>query len=53
MTLISHGLSGELKQYNIGCSTLWPRTGIATAAIQNLVGEDPIMKVCRTCLNFK
>ena len=28
MTLISHGLAGELRDDGIACNTLWPRTGI-------------------------
>jgi len=38
MTLVTHGLAGELRQDAIGCNTLWPRTGIQTAAIENLLG---------------
>lgn len=43
MTLISHGLAGELRDDGIGCNTLWPRTAIATAAIQNVLGGDAAM----------
>ena len=28
MTLITHGLAGELRDDGIGCNTLWPRTAI-------------------------
>lgn len=37
------GLSGELKEDGIGCNTLWPRTMIATAVVQNLLGGDHSM----------
>ena len=33
MTLVTHGLAGELEDYGIGCNTLWPRTVVATAAV--------------------
>ena len=39
MTMIAHGLSAELKNYNIAANTLWPRTLIATAAVKKLGGE--------------
>ena len=48
MTMIALGLSGELKKYNIAANTLWPKTTIATAAVQNLLGGDALMKMSRT-----
>ncbi len=48
MTMIAIGLAGELKKYNIAANTLWPRTTIATAAVQNLLGGDALMKMSRT-----
>ena len=48
MTMIALGLSSELKKYNIAANTLWPRTTIATAAVQNLLGGDTLMKMSRT-----
>ena len=47
MTMIALGLSGELKPFNIAANTLWPRTTIATAAVQNLLGGDALMKMSR------
>ena len=47
MTMIALGLSEELKKYNIAVNTLWPRTTIATAAVQNLLGGDALMKMSR------
>ena len=43
MTLITHGLAGELRDDGVGCNTLWPRTAIQTAAVQNLLGGDSTM----------
>jgi len=33
MSLVMHGLSGELKEDKIGCNTLWPRVALQTAAV--------------------
>jgi citronellol/citronellal dehydrogenase len=43
MTLVTHGLAGELADDGIACNTLWPRTAIQTAAVQNLLGGDATM----------
>jgi citronellol/citronellal dehydrogenase len=48
MTMIALGLSAELKKYNIAANTLWPRTTIATAAVNNLLGGETLMKMSRT-----
>lgn len=48
MTLLTHGMAKELEDYRIGCNTLWPRTAIATAAVQNLLGGDSSMNGSRT-----
>ncbi|MEO6489951.1 MAG: NAD(P)-dependent oxidoreductase [Ferruginibacter sp.] len=48
MTMIALGLSAELKKYNIAANALWPRTTIATAAVQNLLGGEKLMKMSRT-----
>ncbi|HEX8460551.1 MAG TPA: NAD(P)-dependent oxidoreductase [Segetibacter sp.] len=47
MTMIAIGLSEELKKYKIGVNTLWPKTTIATAAVQNLLGGEALMKMSR------
>lgn len=47
MTMIASGLAGELKPLGIASNTLWPRTTIATAAVQNLLGGDALMKKSR------
>ena len=48
MTMIALGLSAELKNYHIASNTLWPRTTIATAAVNNLLGGETLMKMSRT-----
>lgn len=48
MTLVTHGLAGELKDDGIGCNTLWPRTSVSTAAVQNILGGDFAMANSRT-----
>ena len=47
MTLLTHGMSEELIDYGIGCNTLWPRTAIATAAVQNLLGGESVVNGSR------
>jgi citronellol/citronellal dehydrogenase len=48
MSMIALGLSEELKQYRIAANTLWPKTTIATAAVNNLLGGEMLMKMSRT-----
>ncbi len=48
MSMIALGLAAELKKYNIASNALWPRTTIATAAVQNLLGGDTLMNMSRT-----
>jgi citronellol/citronellal dehydrogenase len=48
MSMIALGLSAELKKYAIASNALWPRTTIATAAVQNLLGGDALMNMSRT-----
>lgn len=47
MTMITLGLAEELRKYNIAANALWPRTTIATAAVQNLLGGDALIKMSR------
>jgi citronellol/citronellal dehydrogenase len=48
MSMIALGLSAELKKYNVAANALWPRTTIATAAVNNLLGGEALMKMSRT-----
>lgn len=47
MTLLSLGMAGEFAADKISVTTLWPRTTIATAAIEFAVGAH-LMPFCRT-----
>ncbi len=48
MSLVVLGLAGELRPRGIAVNALWPRTTIATAAIENLLGGDTMMKMSRS-----
>jgi citronellol/citronellal dehydrogenase len=48
MSLVALGLAGELRGQGIAVNALWPRTTIATSAIQNLLGGDALMRMSRT-----
>jgi citronellol/citronellal dehydrogenase len=48
MTLAALGFAAELEADGIASNTLWPRTIIATAAVQNLLGGDAAMARART-----
>jgi citronellol/citronellal dehydrogenase len=48
MSLCVLGLAGELKAQGIAVNALWPRTTISTAAVQNLLGGDRIIRASRT-----
>jgi citronellol/citronellal dehydrogenase len=43
MTLCGLGIAEELRAEGIASNTLWPRTMVATAAVQNLLGGDEAM----------
>jgi citronellol/citronellal dehydrogenase len=48
MSMCTLGLAEELKPKAIAANSLWPRTIIATAAVQNLLGGDEAMAAART-----
>jgi citronellol/citronellal dehydrogenase len=48
MSMIVMGLAEELKGQRIAANALWPRTTIATAAVQNLLGGEMLMQMSRT-----
>jgi citronellol/citronellal dehydrogenase len=48
MTMATLGLAAEFAADGIAANTLWPRTTIATAAVQNLLGGDKVMAASRT-----
>jgi citronellol/citronellal dehydrogenase len=47
MSLAVLGLAGELRPSGIAVNALWPRTTIATAAINNLLGGEKLMRASR------
>lgn len=47
MSLCVLGMSAELKSAGIAVNALWPRTAIATAAVQNLLGGDQAIRGSR------
>jgi citronellol/citronellal dehydrogenase len=47
MSLVVLGLAGELRPKGIAVNALWPRTVIATAAVQNLLGGETMMQRAR------
>ena len=47
MTVCALGFAAELLEDGIASNALWPRTLIATAAVQNLLGGDKAMAASR------
>jgi citronellol/citronellal dehydrogenase len=47
MTLCALGIAEEMREAGIASNTLWPRTMVATAAVQNLLGGDEAMARAR------
>ena len=48
MSLCVLGFAEELKKSGVAVNALWPRTTIATAAVNNLLGGDKLMRMSRT-----
>ncbi|MGI8844817.1 MAG: SDR family oxidoreductase [Thermoleophilaceae bacterium] len=48
MTMVTLGVAADEAEAPIAANTLWPRTLIATAAVQNLLGGDEAMRRART-----
>jgi citronellol/citronellal dehydrogenase len=48
MSMITLGLAEDERENGVGANCLWPRTLIATAAVQNLLGGDEAMAMSRT-----
>ncbi len=48
MSLVTLCAAEELREAGVAANTLWPRTIIATAAVQNLLGGDEAMARART-----
>jgi len=47
MSMCVLGMAGELRRDGIAVNALWPRTAIATAAVQNLLGGEAAMRGSR------
>jgi citronellol/citronellal dehydrogenase len=47
MSMCVLGMSAEFKKDGVAFNALWPRTTIATAAVQNLLGGDAIVRGSR------
>ncbi len=47
MSMLTLGIAEELKDQGVAANCLWPRTLIATAAVQNLLGGDASMARAR------
>jgi len=48
MSLLTLGAAAELREDGVAANALWPRSVIATAAVQNLLGGDEVMAKSRT-----
>lgn len=48
MTMLTLGVAESKREQGIAANCLWPRTLIATAAVQNLIGGDAAMAAART-----
>src|SRR5687767_481356 len=48
MTMLTLGVAADEREHGVGANCLWPRTLIATAAVQNLLGGDEAMARSRT-----
>jgi citronellol/citronellal dehydrogenase len=47
MSMCTLGMAEEFREQGVGVNSLWPRTIIATAAVQNLLGGDESMAKSR------
>jgi citronellol/citronellal dehydrogenase len=47
MSLCTLGLAAELASRGIAANSLWPKTMIATAAVENLLGGPSVLRGCR------
>jgi citronellol/citronellal dehydrogenase len=47
MSMCVLGMAGEFRQRGVAVNALWPKTVIATAAVQNLLGGEPMMRLSR------
>src|SRR4051795_7087489 len=48
MSMLTLGVAEDEREHGVGANCLWPRTLIATAAVQNLLGGERAMAMSRT-----
>jgi len=48
MSMCVLGMAGEFRKEGVAVNGLWPKTTIATAAVDNLLGGDELMRRSRT-----
>jgi citronellol/citronellal dehydrogenase len=48
MSMVMMGMAEEFKTDGIACNSLWPRTTIATAAVEYALGGEAMLKQSRT-----
>jgi citronellol/citronellal dehydrogenase len=48
MSMCVLGMAGEFRSEGIAFNALWPRTVVATAAVQNLLGGDSVIRGSRS-----
>jgi citronellol/citronellal dehydrogenase len=48
MSMCVLGMAAEFRDKGVAVNALWPRTTIATAAVQNLLGGDKMIRGSRT-----
>lgn len=47
MSMVMFGLADELRDAGIACNALWPRTTVATAAVEFALGGDAMLRQSR------
>lgn len=47
MSMVMFGLAEELREAGIACNALWPRTTVATAAVEFALGGDDMLRQSR------
>jgi citronellol/citronellal dehydrogenase len=47
MSMVVLGMAEELRLAGIACNALWPRTMVATAAVENALGGESVMRRSR------
>lgn len=47
MSMVMFGLAEELREAGIACNALWPRTTVATAAVEFALGGDEMLRQSR------